>query len=55
MRRWALWLLPLLGVVSLILGFAIDKPQVYQVSTGWIGLQLFLAAFVLGLALDPES
>lgn len=43
--RWFTWLMPVLGVVVLILGYAIDEPQKFQVSTGWIGLVVFLAAF----------
>lgn len=43
--RWFTWLMPVLGVVVLIMGYVIDTPQVFQISTGWIGLISFLAAF----------
>jgi hypothetical protein len=43
--RWFTWLMPVLGVVVLVLGFVIDTPQKFQVSTGWIGFFTFLAAF----------
>lgn len=43
--RWFTWLMPVLGIFVLIMGYAVDKPQVFQVSTGWIGLVVFVAAF----------
>ena len=43
--RWFTWLMPVLGVVVLIMGYIIDTPQVFQISTGWIGLVIFVAAF----------
>ena len=43
--RWFTWLMPVVGVVVLIMGYIVDTPQVFQVSTGWIGLIVFLAAF----------
>lgn len=43
--RWFTWLMPILGVVVLVMGYAVDTPQVFQVSTGWIGLVIFTAAF----------
>lgn len=50
--RWFTWLMPVLGVVVLILGYAISEPQVFQVSTGWIGLIVFLAAFFVLLGVE---
>jgi hypothetical protein len=43
--RWFTWLMPVLGVVVLVLGFVVDTPQKFQISTGWIGFFTFLAAF----------
>jgi hypothetical protein len=43
--RWFTWLMPVLGVAVLVLGYVISEPQVFQISTGWIGLFSFLAAF----------
>lgn len=45
--RWFTWILPVLGLVVLVLGYAIDTPQKFQVSTGWIGLIVCLAAFLV--------
>lgn len=50
--RWFTWLMPVLGVVVLILGYVIDKPQKFQISTGWIGLFIFLAAFFVLLGVE---
>lgn len=43
--RWFTWLMPILGLFVLIMGYVVDTPQVFQVSTGWIGLVVFTAAF----------
>ena len=43
--RWFTWILPILGVLVLIMGYVVDTAQVFQVSTGWIGLVVFMAAF----------
>lgn len=50
--RWFTWLMPVLGVIVLILGFVIDKPQKFQISTGWIGLMVFLAAFFVLMGVE---
>lgn len=43
--RWFTWLMPVLGVVTLALGFAINIPNRFQISTGWLGFFVFTAAF----------
>lgn len=37
--------MPVIGVVLLILGFVINTPNKFQVSTGWLGFFVFTAAF----------
>ena len=50
--RWFTWLMPVLGVVVLILGYVIDIPTKFQISTGWIGLFVFLAAFFILMGVE---
>lgn len=50
--RWFTWLMPVLGLVVLAMGYAIDTPQVFQISTGWIGLVVFTAAFFVLLGME---
>jgi hypothetical protein len=50
--RWFTWLMPVLGVVVLVLGYVISEPQVFQISTGWIGFFSFLAAFFVLLGME---
>lgn len=50
--RWFTWLMPVLGIFVLIMGYVVDKPQVFQISTGWIGLVVFVAAFFVLLGVE---
>ena len=50
--RWYTWLMPVLGVVVLILGYVVNTSQVFQISTGWIGLCVFTAAFFVLLGME---
>ena len=43
--RWFTWLMPVLGVVCLIIGLALNIENIFQASTGWIGFFVFTAAF----------
>ena len=45
--RWFTWLMPVLGVTTLVLGFALNIPNRFQVSTGWLGFFVFTAAFFI--------
>jgi hypothetical protein len=44
--------MPVLGVAVLVLGYLISEPQVFQISTGWIGFFSFLAAFFVLLGME---
>ncbi len=55
MRRWALWLLPILGVVTWIAGMAIDDEDWFSARTGFLALHIYLAGFLVAFALDPEA
>ena len=50
--RWFTWLMPVLGLFVLIMGYVVDTAQVFQVSTGWIGLIVFLAAFFVLMGVE---
>jgi hypothetical protein len=50
--RWFTWLMPVLAVTTLILGFAINLKDRFQVSTGWVGFFVFLAAFFILMGVE---
>ena len=50
--RWFTWLMPILAVVALVLGFAINLKDRFQVSTGWVGFFVFSAAFFVLMGME---
>lgn len=50
--RWLKWLMPAIALVILVAGLALNIPQKFQASTGWIGFFVFMAAFFVLLGVE---
>jgi hypothetical protein len=50
--RWFTWLMPVLALLTWLIGLLFPVENVYQTSTGWIGLFVFTAAFFVLLGVE---